>query len=97
MVNQSVGRLLLIANKGQVSLLVRDAKMKKTWPSPQDGRTLEEEHRTDKLKDSVENIVREKSRRNPGSTERHLLHLNRWERHKADEITAEPYFNLNIY
>lgn len=60
MISQSVGRLSLIANKGQALLHVRDAKMKKTWPKPQDGPHLEEERRTDKLKDSVENIVREK-------------------------------------
>lgn len=38
--------------------------MKKTWPILQDGHNLEEEHRTEKLKDGIENIVREKRRGN---------------------------------
>lgn len=83
----------MIVNKGQALLPVRDAKMKKTWPEPQGGTSLEKEHKTDKLKDSVENIVREKSRRNSRSTGRCLTPLNRGRRHKADVITVEPYFN----
>lgn len=57
MIGLSVGRLS--------TLCVRNAKiLKKTWPTLQDGHNLEEEHRAEKLKDGVENIVREKRRRN---------------------------------
>lgn len=84
----------MIATTCQALLCVSDAEMKKTWPSPQDGHNLEEERRADKLKDNVEDTVKEKKTEEIlGVLRGTLCILIGGEDVRADKVTAQLYFN----